>query len=108
MANTGKAYGNNLVIKDGNGVIVQTLTDVDLDIDSESLSEDTGGKLNDATAQEAIDTRFISDLTNCNTCLDPLPSGVYYGDYVIDAGQEESGFIRIDANNVQCLELRIY
>ena len=80
MANTGLKYGVDIEIRDPNGVLLLTLSNVDVNIDAQTLSEDSGGLLTLSQAQQAIDSRFTDDLTQCKPCLDPLPSNEFYAD----------------------------
>ncbi len=97
MANTGQSYGVDLEIKDTNGVVILTLTNVDLTIDAQTLSEDTGGLLTVSQAQQAIDTRFQQDNINCKACLDPLPSNEFYAEILEE--NENSFYLNADGSN---------
>ena len=82
MANTGQSYGVDLEIKDTNGVVILTLTNVDLTV---------------SQAQQAIDTRFQQDNINCKACLDPLPSNEFYAEILEE--NENSFYLNADGSN---------
>lgn len=81
MANTENSIGQDLKIFNSNNVLQLTLTNIDENIDAQTLSELTGGDLTLSQAQNAIDTRIKVDAVNCKSCLDPLPAGSFYAEY---------------------------
>ena len=103
MANTGNSYGLDLEIRDSNGVLLTTLLNVDLNIDAQTLSEDSGGLLTLSQAQQAIDSRLQSDDINCKACLDPQPVNYFYVDGVKELQNSESTFGQF-INALVCIE----
>lgn len=103
MANTGFKYRNPLFIDDNGSPLTIT---VDPDWTAQELSEATGGVLNATQAQAALDAQRVQDESDCKTCFDPLPPGIFYGDFTdtnaIGDRIQPSAFVQVD-DNIECL-----